>query len=101
MYSISCYIDKVIVNKNGINSITIRPTGRCRVEGNDTQCLGFYCEKEQVEQVKMFPREVSVAPKRKDSVALQMSDVILMARICGKEVELKLNEGKRVEEIVV
>lgn len=95
MYSINCYIDKVIVEKDGIKSITIKPTGRSRVEGEDKRCLGFDCGNDQV---SWFPVEFSVDK--------ELRDVILMARIHGKEIELKVeaNEGPTktaVKEITI
>ena len=86
MYSVSCYIDKVIVEKDNLKSITIKPTGRSRVENENDRCLGFDCESknEKEHKVSWFPLVVSV-----DN---ELRDVILMARIHGKEVELKIAE---------
>ena len=81
MYSISCYIDKVIVTKKGIESIAIKPTGRSRVDGVDKRCLGFDCGNDQA---SWFPVEFSVGK--------ELRDVILMAKIYGKEVELKFEK---------
>lgn len=89
MYSISCYISKIVVDKDGINAIQIKPTGRSRIEGDDGYCLGFDSEKKQV---KMFSLEIPVNPA--------LRDVILMVRIHGKEVELML-EGGKLKEIVI
>ena len=100
MYSISCYIDKVIVGKDGIKSITIKPTGLIRVEGDDKRCLGFDCESkdDKKHKVSWFPLEVPVSEK--------LHDVILKARIYGKEVELKFEKPTKqrkssVKEIVI
>ncbi len=89
MYSISCYIDKVIVKENGIESITIKPTGRSRIENENSHCLGFDCESkdDKNHKVSWFPLEVSVSEK--------LRDVILNARIYGKEVELKFEKPTR------
>lgn len=100
MYSINCYIDKVIVTEKGIESIAIKPTGRSRVEGVDKRCLGFDCESkdDKKHKVSWFPLEVPVSEK--------WHDVILMARIYGKEVELKFEKPTKqrkssVKEITI
>lgn len=90
MYSISCYIDKVVMKEKGIASITIKPTGRSRVEGEDKRCLGFDCGNNQV---AWCPLEVSIDEK--------LGGVILMARIHGKEVELMLDVNGKLKEIVI
>lgn len=90
MHSISCYISKIVFDENGIKSIRIKPTGRSRIEGDDGHCLGF--DSGDKEEVKMFSLEVPVNKK--------LRDVILMARIHGKEVELML-EGGNLKGIVI
>ncbi len=89
MYSVSCYINKVTINENGIASITIKPTGRSRVEGEDMRCLGF-C-KNKIAWLKLDVR----IPK-------EIRDVILMARIYGKEVELvgKILKGQLIVKVI-
>lgn len=93
MYSISCYIDKVVVNGKGVGGIQIRPIGRSRIDGSDNQCLGFPCDDEKKAQVF----DLSLQFERR------LKCVALMARMCGKEVELHVNEsapGKVAEMII-
>ncbi len=90
MYSISCYIDKVIVTEKGIESIAIKPTGRSRVDGVDKRCLGFDCGNDQV---SWFPLEFSVGEG--------MGDAVLMARMHGKEIELKIEKTEGQTETTV
>lgn len=92
MYSIYCYINKVIVSGKGVESIMIKPTGRSRVEGEDMSCLGFDSGNDDV---AWFPLEFTIHG--------EMKEAVLMARIYGKEIELKIESPTElaVKEVVV
>lgn len=85
-YTIQCYVKKIVLTGNGISSLTIRPTGKSRIEDMEDRCLGWgsVCEPDTgLSRVRLFNVEAKVA-----SLCEVAKSALLGAEFHGCEVEL-------------
>lgn len=99
-YTIQCFVKKVVLDENGVKSLTIRPTGKSRIDGLEDQCLGLqYTEtnnssagESTLSQVKLFPLDLMV-----DSPELVKA--LMGAKFHGCEIEIEVTEGQDANKI--
>ena len=85
-YTIQCFVKKVVLKENGVKSLTIRPTGKSRIEEMEDRCLGWgsVCEPDTgLSRVRLFNVEAKVA-----SLCEVARSALLGAKSHGCEVEL-------------
>lgn len=95
-YTIQCYVKKVELGDQGITSLTIRPTGKSRIEGVEDKCLGWRPEQggdgsqaqsaAEDSQMKLFCVEIN------GSISENLRQGLLEAKFHGCEIELKVEE---------
>lgn len=90
-YTIQCYVKKIVLEENGIASLTIRPTGKSRIEDGDGCCLGWSLENDpdtKLPFVRLFP--VDVASELLKGVADLVRCALLQSKLYGCEIEIRM-----------
>lgn len=109
-YTIQCFVKKVVLDENGVKSLTIRPTGKSRIDGVENQCLGLKYtkktgddsgEKTTLSQVKLFPLDLvlgSPADKKADA----LGEALMGAKFHGCEIEMEVEvKGGKSKDVKI
>lgn len=93
-YTIQCFVKKVVLEGNCVKSLTIRPSGKSRIDGVEDRCLGWECKaanKEQVQLpcVRLFPIDLEV----QTSKVPIMANTLIESKFHGGEIEVIVDQN--------
>lgn len=93
-YTIQCHVKKVELGVGGITSLTIRPTGKSRIEGVDEKCLGFdVVHSNSAHLFSLKIRRISLRNRL-------MVDALVRSKLHDREIEMKVRTGRHNKRIV-
>lgn len=93
-YIIQCRVKKLELVNRGITSLTIRPTGKSRIEGMDDKCLGF--DVANLNSAYLFPLKI----RRISLWNRLMADALVRSKLHDHEIEMKVRTGRHNKRIV-
>lgn len=101
-YTIQCYVKKIVLERNGMASLTIRPTGKSRIEDVDGCCLGWSLGNDPDTKwpfVRLFP--VDVASELLKGVTCFVRFALLQSKLHGREIEIRMEEESNGDKTTV
>lgn len=95
-YIIQCHVKKVKLGDKGITSLTIRPTGKSRIEGMDDKCLGWEPEQDGANPQDVpaaedsQPKLFSIDIKINELISGNLVQGLLVAKFHGGEIKIEI-----------
>lgn len=97
-YTIQCYVKKIVLTGNGISSLTIRPTGKSRIEDEENLCLGLDLEKGALNSVKLLQNKIEI--KNGSLSGGVMAEALMGSKFHGCEIEIDVETDGSSDKIV-